>query len=140
MQQIYGRIPMPKCGLPNSKMLFFKNTSTCSAKVLFGTLHKKWSFSLRISSASMTKQAFSCGFGHIYRRNPWWRTSIFVQWDLFVILSFWKPKEKEARSSPFDVSENGSTTSTVERTALVNSYLDFLTAQKNDVFHDKFRQ
>ena len=30
------------------------------------TLHTKWSFLLRISSASVTKSAVSCGFGHIY--------------------------------------------------------------------------
>ena len=31
---------------------------------------KKWSFSLRISSVNVTKSAVSCGFGHIYKRNP----------------------------------------------------------------------
>ena len=30
------------------------------------TLHKKWSFPLRISSLNVTKFAISCGFGHIY--------------------------------------------------------------------------
>ena len=34
------------------------------------TLHKKWSFSLRISSVNATKSAGNCGFGHIYWRNP----------------------------------------------------------------------
>ena len=34
------------------------------------TLHKKWSFPLRISSVNVTKSAASCGFGHIYWRNP----------------------------------------------------------------------
>ena len=34
------------------------------------TLHKKWSFLLRISSVNETKFAVSCGFGHIYWRNP----------------------------------------------------------------------
>ena len=29
------------------------------------SLHKKWSFSLRISSVNMIKSAVSCGFGHI---------------------------------------------------------------------------
>ena len=33
-------------------------------------LHKKWSFPLRISSVSVTKSAWNCGFGHIYWRNP----------------------------------------------------------------------
>ena len=34
------------------------------------TLQKKWSFPLRISSVNMTQFAVSCGFGHIYWRNP----------------------------------------------------------------------
>ena len=29
------------------------------------TLHKKWSFPLRISSVNVTKSAGNCGFGHI---------------------------------------------------------------------------
>ena len=33
------------------------------------TLHKKWSFPLRISSVNKTKSAVSCGFGHIYWKN-----------------------------------------------------------------------
>ena len=33
-------------------------------------LHKKWSFLLEISRLNMTKSSVSCGFGHIYRRNP----------------------------------------------------------------------
>ena len=32
--------------------------------------HKKWSFPLKMSSANATKSAVSCGFGHIYLRNP----------------------------------------------------------------------
>ena len=42
-------------------------------------LHKKWTFPLRISSVNVTKSAVSCGFGHICWRNPWWKTSFFVQ-------------------------------------------------------------
>ena len=34
------------------------------------SLHKKWSFPLRISSVNVTKCAVSCGMGHIYWRNP----------------------------------------------------------------------
>ena len=37
-------------------------------------LHKKWSFPLRISWVNVTKSVVSCGFGHIYRRNLWWKT------------------------------------------------------------------
>ena len=42
-------------------------------------LHKKWSFPLRISSVNVTKFTGNCGFGHIYWRNPLWKTSFFVQ-------------------------------------------------------------
>ena len=42
-------------------------------------LHKKWSFPWRISSVNVTKSAGICGLGHIYWRNPSWKTSFFVQ-------------------------------------------------------------
>ena len=44
------------------------------------SFHKKQSFPLRISSVNMTKSAVSRGLGHIYWRNPQWKTSFFVQW------------------------------------------------------------
>ena len=34
------------------------------------SLHKKWSFPLRITSVNVTKFAGNRGFGHIYWRNP----------------------------------------------------------------------
>ena len=37
---------------------------------LFNSLHKKWSFPLRIFPVNVTKFAVSCVFGHIYWRNP----------------------------------------------------------------------
>ena len=39
-------------------------------KEIYTTLHKKWSFPLRVSSVNVTKSAVACGFGHIYWRNP----------------------------------------------------------------------
>ena len=42
-------------------------------------LHKKWSFPLRISSVDVTISAGNCRFGHVYWRNPSWKTSYFVQ-------------------------------------------------------------
>ena len=45
------------------------------------TLQKKWSFPLRISSVNVTNSAFSCKFGHIYRRNPKCKSSFLVQWQ-----------------------------------------------------------
>ena len=44
------------------------------------SLHKKWSFPLRISSINLIQSAGNCGFGHIYWRNPRWKTSFFVQY------------------------------------------------------------
>ena len=43
---------------------------------------KNWNFPLRVSSVNVTKFEVSCGFSHIYWRNPQWKTSIFVQWEL----------------------------------------------------------
>ena len=48
------------------------------------TLHKKWSFPLRIFSVNETKSAGICGFGHVCLRNPSWKTSFFVQCQLFL--------------------------------------------------------
>ena len=46
-------------------------------KILKNTLHKKWSFALRISSVNVTKSAGNSGFGQIYWRNPECKTSLF---------------------------------------------------------------
>ena len=51
-----------------------------STKSNWFALHKKRSFPLRISSVNVTKSAVSCGFGHIYWKNPELKTSFFVQW------------------------------------------------------------
>ena len=40
---------------------------------------QKWSFPSRISSVNVTKSTGNCVFGHIYWRNPWRKTSFFVQ-------------------------------------------------------------
>ena len=47
----------------------YSETFCCSQRVII-TLHKKWSFPLRISSVNVTKSAVSCGSGHIYWRRP----------------------------------------------------------------------
>ena len=41
------------------------------------SLHKKWNFPSRISLVNVTASPVSCALGHIYRRNPWWKTSFF---------------------------------------------------------------
>ena len=57
-------------------------TRTCF-RICQQSLHKKWSFPLRISSVNVTKSAGNCGFGHIHWRNPECKTSFFVQWMSF---------------------------------------------------------
>ena len=52
---------------------------------IFQTLHKKWSFLLSISSVNVTKSAGNCAFGHIYWRNPQWKTSFFMQWKITLL-------------------------------------------------------
>ena len=55
--------------LRNIKINSFK--SLCKSMDWFTiSVHKKWSFPLRISSVNVTKSAVSCWFGHIYWRNP----------------------------------------------------------------------
>ena len=52
---------------------FLKNQHLCQISVMKlyceNTLHKNWSFPLRILSVNVTKSAGNCGFGHIYWRN-----------------------------------------------------------------------
>ena len=45
------------------------------------TMHKKWSFPLRIALINVTKSAENCEFGHIYWINPRRKTSFSVQWE-----------------------------------------------------------
>ena len=59
------------------KILYSKAQLAHRCNVL--ALHKKWSFSLWISSVNVTKSAGNYGFDHIYWRNSWWKTSFFVQ-------------------------------------------------------------
>ena len=54
-------------------------------------MHRKWSFTLRISSVNVIKSAFTYGFGPIYWRNPGWKNFIicavkvtsfkWLEWD-----------------------------------------------------------
>ena len=60
-------------------------------KILGMTLHKTWSFPLRISSVNLTKSAVSCGFAHIYWRN------LFVQ-RVFSNLSLWSQEKVSSKS------------------------------------------
>ena len=53
-----------------SPLILVSEIQSVLHNIQFNTLHKKWSFPLRISSVNVTKSAVSCGFGHIYWRNP----------------------------------------------------------------------
>ena len=46
---------------------------------IYISLHKNWSFPLRVSLVIVTKSTVSCIFSHIHWRNPWWKTSFFVE-------------------------------------------------------------
>ena len=53
---------------------------------LISSPHKKGSFTLRISSVNVTKSSGNSLFDHIYRGNPWQKTSFFVQCNERVLL------------------------------------------------------
>ena len=44
------------------------------------------SFSLRISSVNVTKSVVSCRFGHIYWRNPSWKTSFLCSVNHHILI------------------------------------------------------
>ena len=46
---------------------------------------QKMKFSIKHFSVDVTKSAVSCGLGHTHWRNPWWKTSFFVQWIMMVL-------------------------------------------------------
>ena len=49
----------------------------------YNTLHKKRSFLLRTFLLNMIRLVVSCGFDHVYWRNPKWKTSFFRQRKVF---------------------------------------------------------
>ena len=51
----------------NSERILNDEESNCC--LFYESLHKKWSFPLRISSVNVAKSAGNSGFGHIYWRN-----------------------------------------------------------------------
>ena len=48
------------------------------------SLHKKWSFSLRVSSVNVTKSPVSYGFGHIYWKKSFMKNFFFC--SVFAVL------------------------------------------------------
>ena len=62
-----------KTKLTRKQFKFFVMIAKCYSEdlpMVVISLHKKWSFPLRISSVNVTKSAENCAFGHIYWRNP----------------------------------------------------------------------
>ena len=60
-----------------------KHLSVYPRKVVLFTISltaQKMKFSVKISSVNVIKFAENCGFGNIYWRNPYWKTSFFVPW------------------------------------------------------------
>ena len=64
--------PLPSTRSREYKFCSFNNEGILMASCILiaDTLHKKWSFPLRISIVNVTKSTVSCRFGHIYWRNP----------------------------------------------------------------------
>ena len=104
-----------------------------------GSQHKKWSFPVRISSANVTKSAVSYGFGHIYWRNPSWKTSFFVQWLLQQFRRF--SQDLTCGLEWLHLMYSNSSKSACERVYLnqekENEYKRFLSRfSKNQAFHE----
>ena len=51
------------------KVILLQRSNEVSFRTSCFTLHKQWSFPLKISSVNVTKSAVSCGFGLIYWRK-----------------------------------------------------------------------
>ena len=74
------------CRLNDVCLIIMKNLVTkCPTQLLsFAffcfTYCTKKSFPWTIFPVSVTKSAVSCGFGHIYRRNPLWKTFLDQSW------------------------------------------------------------
>ena len=61
-------------------LLFFFSQRRCS-----NSLHRIWSFPLKISSVNVAKSTGNCRFCHIYERNHSWKTSFCVLFNLTVL-------------------------------------------------------
>ena len=82
--KIYGRLSF--------KLSFVHDDSTKNKGTHWFTLHKNWSFPLRLSSVNVTKSARNCGFNHIYWRNQEWKTSFFMLFYFFYVHTTIWPK------------------------------------------------
>ena len=62
-------------------------------------LPKNQSFPLKISSKNVSKSTISCRFGHIYWRNPQWKSLFFAQKSLWTQTDFGDFRARSCRSS-----------------------------------------
>ena len=60
------------CDISQPFKLFIPNIGDLTILYFYNnlSLQKKWSFPLRTSAVNVTKSPVSCGFGHIFWRNP----------------------------------------------------------------------
>ena len=85
--------------LGNLVVIWLEKTRKVNVKLEF-TLYKKWSFPLRISSVNVTKSAGNWGFGHIYWRNIYLKTSFSVQCQKANTIILCKQSEFTAKTKP----------------------------------------
>ena len=78
---MFSLLPAERCLSNNNEKSHNKkpNTAFVICLLLLYVLHKK-SFPLTSFSVNVTKSAVSCGFGHIYWRNPLWKTFLDQSW------------------------------------------------------------
>ena len=72
---------------------FFRKNLMSESDVIFLSLHKKWSFPLRISSINVTSSAECCEFGYIY-----WINSVENLIDTTAFQTYMKARRKYRRS------------------------------------------
>ena len=81
-------------------------------KLTLFTLHKKYSFPLKTSQVNVTESTVSCGFGHMYWRNPLMENFIFCAVSMIPIalyIRLFRYKTPGLLFIDFEVSESACT-------------------------------
>ena len=81
VQALFEYLPV----LLSTVIYFLRLHFTSHERPMLTILRKNWSFSIKDFSVNVTKSAVFRGFGHIYWRNPEWKTSFFVQCQIRLI-------------------------------------------------------
>ena len=66
-----------------SSTTYWKNALEVNLKYTLLFQHQNARQCRAHTAVNVTKSAVSCGFGHIYWGNPWWKTSFFVHWHVW---------------------------------------------------------